>query len=413
MTGPLPVVLTPAEVEKLKDDIRAKVIADMATPPVQETWWQQIRPLLTPIILIVLTIVGTIGVQNKWWTAEQFQKFQQVIVDQQTGETTTVTTMTPVSQSGSPDKHNIVLRKPDGTTTAITKPNQSVDTTTITTNTTPTVAAMPDWMSKLADWAATPQGQKFIQGIINKMIEPPSPTPHPNPEPTPNPQPTPQPPIPMPTPIPQTGLKLSLTDSSNTAITSSSIAVGRLVRVMAVNAPSKIGWKASDHGGSVEIYALPQKLGYDFVLKDTSAYVEITAFDADLNQVSLRVTALNAPMPPPGPTPVPDGDTDTRPSKQRKLSLSVVEDTQNRSSATASVLRSLDVWNGFRDKGHDWRFYDKTTNEQKGRLAVTAAGGIEPALVIRDLTSGELLTVVALPKTVGELTALVSKWSAA
>lgn len=119
--------------------------------------------------------------------------------------------------------------------------------------------------------------------------------------------------------------------------------------------------------------------------------------ETDVVRQTLTVMGLG-PQPPPGPEPQPDPEP--QPTADN-LQIEVVEDVLNRTVDTAIVLNFLATWNELKDAGHDWRVYDKTTGEGRGKEAVTAAGTTElPALIVRDKESRKVIRVMPLPKDV-------------
>jgi hypothetical protein len=112
-----------------------------------------------------------------------------------------------------------------------------------------------------------------------------------------------------------------------------------------------------------------------------------------------------------GPRPPPDPEPDPNPNPQPKaetVSVAIVEDTMQRSPETAVLLNALVGWTEFVDAGNDWRLYDRTTGEAKGKEAIAELGPIKvPAIVIRDKTTRIVLHKGPIPATIGDLKKLI------
>ncbi len=284
-------------------------------------------------------------------------------------------------------------------------------TTTATVSAVPSDALVvpPSIFDQMIAAAKTPEGQIFIQWLIEQVKpKPPEPTPVP---PTPAPKPVPVPDVvPVPTPTPTVGLKIIITDETDKVVSATTVDPGKLFQVSAAGAKGDVSWQKSTHG---EVSVLSLKSGGFAFSLQPGAWVELFATDyGSQQQVSARISANQGAQPPPTPVnpPVPDNG-DTKPVKSRKLMIAVVEDAQHRSLDTATILNAITMWNGFRDRGHDWRFYDVATTEAKGKIAVTRAGAILPAIVLSDLTTGELVDTEPLPKTTKAINDLITKWS--
>jgi len=137
--------------------------------------------------------------------------------------------------------------------------------------------------------------------------------------------------------------------------------------------------------------------------------------------------------PPPGPNPPPDPPPPDPVPVARNLFLAVVEDTLNRTEPTIKVMNAVGIWNSFRETGDDWRPFDVTTKETKGKKAVLDAikaslpppdntalndatiaklksSGKLPLLLVYDLDADKLLSVEKLPATVKDLTDTRNKY---
>lgn len=121
----------------------------------------------------------------------------------------------------------------------------------------------------------------------------------------------------------------------------------------------------------------------------------------------LVITVEGAQPPPPDPDPV---DPPPVPPVAAKVWAVVVEETGERTVATAKVLGDLGYWKTVRDRGHNWRFYDKDSADAKARKYPQAAAGVGlPALLILDATTGKVLKAVKLPATTAGIDALLKE----
>lgn len=126
-------------------------------------------------------------------------------------------------------------------------------------------------------------------------------------------------------------------------------------------------------------------------------------------KIKIKCGTGSLPPPTPGPGPIPPNPPVPTASH---LFLAVVNDTANTPADALPVLNAITVWNGFRESGHDWRFYDPKTNETKGKKAVADALKANippPALVTYNLDTGALISVTSIPKTIPDLKASVTK----
>lgn len=189
-----------------------------------------------------------------------------------------------------------------------------------------------------------------------------------------------------------------------------------IVRVQTESGPLKLRGSFADSSkrGTIETrtYNAPHLVTVEAVTPGTVELIVVPAGATDA-AACLRATlqvmgAGPRPGPEPGPDPKPEPEPEPKPVAS-KLSIAVIEDTLNRSADTAIVLSALDVWNGFRDAGHVWYFYDQKTGEARGKRAKQDAGQTPlPAIVIRDAGAADkVLHVGPLPKTVAELQTLI------
>ena len=199
---------------------------------------------------------------------------------------------------------------------------------------------------------------------------------------------------PKPEPVPPQTTDLKIVDAAGKPITGD-IASGQSVKVTASSAGD---WKyivTSGEGSGVSVFTYP-----DHVIVTLSGGAAVALSHASpTSHAMILVKCQDAPRPPPGPIP----DDESNQTKPRKLFIAVVEDVRNRSPQTATTLSDLETWNAFRDKGHEWRFYDQSTQETRGLRAVQAAKTSTfdpPQIVIHD-AAGTLVFTGPLPNMAG------------
>lgn len=190
------------------------------------------------------------------------------------------------------------------------------------------------------------------------------------------------------------------------------------VTIQPEEGPLKMRGKFADGTGGVETRTYVSKYLYS-VNAVKPGTIEIIVFnpngvteEKDILRYTLHVmgvTPIPPPEPEPGPKPEPDPGPMPAPTADNVL-IEVVEDTLNRTPDTAIVLNALAGWNELKDKGHDWRIYDKKTAETKGRQAVLDAGQTPlPAMIVRDLKTGKILRVLTLPVTIDSVKRVISE----
>lgn len=209
------------------------------------------------------------------------------------------------------------------------------------------------------------------------------------------------PPVKPPVTPPPSGMKLVFTDSSKVPITSSSVPTDRIIRVMAENSSSKVGWSVATHG-RVDVFELPNDLGYDFELRESTAYVDFTLFDTTLTKVTQRITANQAPQPPPVVDPPPVVVTPPSvPPGTKTFDVYVVEDGNAiRTVATAKILSNLQTREVLKSRGH--KFAGQVANDGSGASTYVKAQGTPlPALVIFDRQTSQWVKSVPLPDDLG------------
>lgn len=204
------------------------------------------------------------------------------------------------------------------------------------------------------------------------------------------------------TPIP-TGDGLQLLDSRGVAITE--VKDGRQFKIVAASA-GKWSFKTLSPDADVDVTESPNQLVCTLRNGAGLFVAHVTETTSDLT--TIIVQCGHGPQPPPKPD-----DGKVSPLKPRKLFIAVVEDVRNRSPETATTLSDLEAWNSFRDKGHEWRFYDQSTQETRGLRAVAAAKTSTfdpPQIVIHDV-SGAFVFSGQLPNMEG-VTELVARLEA-
>ena len=262
----------------------------------------------------------------------------------------------------------------------------------------PLLTALAAWLGGM-HWNSTPT--------------PPTPSPQPNPAPAPFNQPSPTP-NPIPTPI---GVKII--DSRGNPVTGL-VEEGRQFSVIA--------------SGTTTLYAVPDSDADVTIISKqqlvctlhNGTLLQIIVLNNGVEPTLIKIQCNKGAQPPPPPPfnqpnpapfiqPQPFTNPQPQPQpapKQRLMQLSVVEDPLHRTAATVSILNNITIWNKYLSKGHQFKTYaampdpqDATkivtaTSEPKGIKAVNAvvAKGIPlPALVMSDLVTGDILTVVPLP----------------
>lgn len=109
-----------------------------------------------------------------------------------------------------------------------------------------------------------------------------------------------------------------------------------------------------------------------------------------------------------GPKPPPDDDTKPKPQPTVKnVSIAIVEDTMNRSPDMAILMNQMHAWTAFVDSGNDWRSYDLTTGEPKGKQAITDLNGPAPGIVIYDKANRTMIHRGNMPATFAEFKTLI------
>lgn len=203
-----------------------------------------------------------------------------------------------------------------------------------------------------------------------------------------------------------------VSDSAGHAITDE-VAYGQMIVVTSEKAVCGVGknaliWSVKPQ---LQTYQTPDARNLILTMPMSDATVEIMQIVAKGDVPAYQVVKIKcgkgSQPPPPDPTPGPT------PPTASKLFLSVVEDAPNRTPETAIVLNAMSMWNQFRVDGHDWRFFDLRSSETKGKKAIADALKANippPALVVSDLDTGKVLTVVKLP-SVADVPGVVAKFS--
>jgi hypothetical protein len=73
----------------------------------------------------------------------------------------------------------------------------------------------------------------------------------------------------------------------------------------------------------------------------------------------------------------------------------------------AITMNGLVGWTAFVDSGNDWRAYDLTTGEARGKKAITDLNGPSPGIVIYDKATGQMIHRGDMPATIDELKTLI------
>jgi len=139
--------------------------------------------------------------------------------------------------------------------------------------------------------------------------------------------------------------------------------------------------------------------------------------ETDIARHVLTVVDGTNPNPPPdpGPGPKPDPKPEPKPEPPKPVvstvSIAIVEDTMNRSPETAIVMNQFVAWTEFVDSGNDWRAYDVSTKERRGKQAIAVLGDVCPGIVISNKATGAVLSYGKLPDTIDELKALIRRVS--
>ena len=174
--------------------------------------------------------------------------------------------------------------------------------------------------------------------------------------------------------------------------------------------PMKVKGKFADGTGKVETRTFTSKhLYFVNALKSGEMEMLIVPEGAISKTQSQRhkITVMGqAPNPPPGPGP----DPPPIPVPTGNVIISIVEDVQNRKPDTAILLNAMTSWNSLKDAGNDWRLYDISTTEPKGKQAIEDAKSSElPAMIIRDKETDKILRVIPLPKDFDSLKRILSE----
>jgi len=245
--------------------------------------------------------------------------------------------------------------------------------------------------------------------------------------------PTNQPPAPAPLPVPPVDPRTVTTLTANELyVVESQIELmlrtfgDGAVKIFETPGPKVIPAKFAGGGGVFEV----REFTYPFLYILTAAKSGTVATDfipsglEKKNEAKITrqiLTITTAPQPPPKPEPKPDPKpqpvpptpepepTPPAPVTYEYVRLVIVEDSLNRSPETALTMNGLVTWAKFLDGGHEYRIYDKSTKEKKGKQAIEDTGVIPyPAYVLYDRQTGSAITTGALPPTFSELKAIIN-----
>lgn len=377
--------ITQADIDKaVADAVAAQKAADKeAIDNAAFNFWGVTIPRKFAYGLIVL--IGLYGVKQNWWTLDSIQS----IISTPGLMTSTATTTVKTTETG-PNPPAIVAPV-DPRIEEMAKQIEELKAAKAAASAPKAISPedLQKWIELL---------KPIIVQIVDIIPKPPVVTPPVTPPIVKPPvvNPPDNPPVVIP---PSSGMKLVLTDSSKTVITASSVPINRIHRVMVTNAASKVGWTIATHG-NVDVYDLPNDLGYDFDLRDLTSYVDITCFDATLEKVTQRVTANQAPQPPPVDPPV-VVTPPVIPPGTKTFDIYVVEDpTKMRSVATAKILNNLPLRDQIAEKGH--KFAAQVITDGSGAAEyVKSQGTALPSLALFDRESAKWVKSVPLPSDLG------------
>lgn len=133
----------------------------------------------------------------------------------------------------------------------------------------------------------------------------------------------------------------------------------------------------------------------------------VAVIDGKPVEKSRHSLTVTGPRPPPIPEPDPKPDPDPPQPTVKNVSVAIVEDTMNRSPDMAILMNGLVAWTDFVDDGNDWRSYDKSTSEARGKKAVSVLAGVVPGIVISDKATGKVIHSGAMPATLADLKTLI------
>lgn len=183
-----------------------------------------------------------------------------------------------------------------------------------------------------------------------------------------------------------------------------------LVSITSDTGPMKIMAKFADGDGGVELrtYGGPYLYFVQAVGKGQTEILIVPVGVSSEAEITRQMLTVAGPRPPPDDDKVdPVPPIPPKPTAEH-VRLVVIEDTLNRSPETAILLNQLVGWTAFLDSGNEYRLYDQTTGEAKGKQAKIDAGTTPlPAMVIYDKSSGAILKVGALSPTIDELRATI------
>jgi len=181
-----------------------------------------------------------------------------------------------------------------------------------------------------------------------------------------------------------------------------------LLDIEATSGPIKVRGLFVDGADKIETRTYSSAFVY-FVTAKASGKTELILIpqgvtsQADIVRQVLTVSGV-------GPKPPPDDDTKPNPEPQptvKNVSIAIVEDTMNRSPDMAILMNQMHAWTAFIDLGNDWRAYDLTTGEPKGKQAITDLNGPAPGIVIYDKDTRKMIHRGNMPATFAELKTLI------
>lgn len=238
-------------------------------------------------------------------------------------------------------------------------------------------------------------------------------------------------PVPTPPPAPPVPMAcITLTDAGGNPI-NGTVDYGQLLHLSAEKAI-----KANKSAVIWTVDPAVQRVNVDdgsilLVTPKTQTTLTITqtvSLNDTLSTAQVKVQVGTAPQPPPNPQPKPIDPIPTpqpTPIKPTTVNLYVVEDSNNRSPATAKLLNHLQGMAALTSNGNTWRrfdFRDDTPAGQRAIQAIKATGKYilkdqsgkdtmpQPVLIIEDSTTSQQLSLGLCPTDDNTLKVLVNQY---
>lgn len=164
--------------------------------------------------------------------------------------------------------------------------------------------------------------------------------------------------------------------------------------------------------GSTQILTTPTEAATITVLQ-IAATSNPEAFDKPIRFARSRLV-IHVGGGKPGPTPNPPPGPPPTPPTSRSIRISLLSDASKAAPDEIIIRNSTQFWNGLKQRGNDWIFYDTLDPVPKAKrlLDATAAAKVTPpALIFDDISTPEpkLLGIVPLPKNFDAIEAEVKK----